>query len=175
MGANRVLELSSKNSADVNFEEASDGGRLLALWDAETGDLIAQTKAPRAVWVCASPDGKQVAEAGSDKKVRIRNASTLEVEKEFRAHEEKLLCVAWHPSLPLLATSAQDGTLRIWNVATLQKVEGWSVRPSYVSTIDQQVVSRIEITGDGRELNVYRSNKILVFKPLSFAADQSVR
>ena len=175
VGANRVLELSSKNSADVNFEEASDGGGLLALWDAETGDLIAQTKAPRAVWVCASPDGKQVAEAGSDKKVRIRNASTLEVEKEFRAHEEKLLCVAWHPSLPLLATSAQDGTLRIWNVATLQKVEGWSVRPSYVSTIDQQVVSRIEITGDGRELNVCRSNKILVFKPLSFAADQSVR
>jgi serine/threonine protein kinase/WD40 repeat protein len=51
--------------------------RAILVWNAKTGDRLATVYAPDAMTFCVSPDGKQIAEAGMDMHIRIRNAETL--------------------------------------------------------------------------------------------------
>jgi WD40 repeat protein len=139
------------------------------LWDALTGELLSKTPAPGAVVICASPNGEYIAEAGSDKRVRIRSGRTLEVQQNFRVHETELTGIVWHPRLPFIVTSAKDGLLRVSDANTLQCLEQISTHPFGIYPgAGEYHRFRIEITADGSELNVYRDHKILVFRPESF-------
>lgn len=70
-------------------------------------------------------DGNGIAayrvEGGEDKRVRIHDGRTLEVEHEFRAHERTVTGAGWHPKLPILATR-DEGRVRIWDTETQRKV-----------------------------------------------------
>jgi len=97
--------------------------RAMVLWDAETGVRILQVDAPDANGLCISPDGKQICEAGNDMRLRLRNGKTLEIEREFRAHDGAISDVEWHPKLPLLVSSSEDLTVRVWNLKDGHLVE----------------------------------------------------
>ena len=169
VGAQRVAEIAYLNSGTSGDADSKAGSVRIALWNAESGELAGSVEAANAVWICASPDGKHLAEAGSDKRVRIRSAQTLEVEREFRCHEARLTGVAWHPTKPLLVTKAEDGIIRVWNLETLQKMEAFDSPSHRPARSDDKRFFRLEITADGRELNVYRQNHtVLVFCPESF-------
>jgi serine/threonine protein kinase len=169
VGAQRVAEIAYLDAGASEDADAAAGSVRIALWDAESGELAGSVKAANAVWICASPDGRHVVEAGSDKRVRIRSAQTLEVEREFRCHEAGLTGVAWHPTKPLLVTQAQDGIIRVWNVETLQKVEEFDSPAHRAARTEEKNQYRLEITADGRELNAYRNtDRLLVFRPESF-------
>jgi WD40 repeat protein len=171
VGVNRVAEISRLERGSADSSEAEGQLKQLALWDALTGELLAKTPSPSAVMLCASPDGEYVAEAGSDKRVRIRSGKSLEVKQNFRVHETELNGIAWHPRLPIIVTSASDGLLRIWDMKTLQCLEQISTAPHFiVSLAGEHHKYRIEIPEDGAELNLYRGYKILVFRPESFQA-----
>jgi WD40 repeat protein len=101
-----------------------------------------------------------------DKRIRIRDSRTLEVEKEFRAHEDAITGIAWHPNAPLLVTTSKDGVTRIWDLVELKKVEEWFGDPS-------PEVFRLEITTDGLELNEVRGNQIRVYQPRVFRKQAS--
>ena len=103
--------------------EALANTRSLVLWNVEDGARIHSVDAPDAQALSVSPDGTQVAEAGLDMKVRIRNAETLEVSQVLRVHDGPVLDVAWHPKSPLLATCSEDFMLRIWNLQTGELVQ----------------------------------------------------
>ncbi len=162
-GSNRVTEIALRTS--VGPEEGTGELLQLALWDANSGSLLTATKAPNARRICASPDGLQIAEAGADKRVRIRNAHTLEVEHEFRVHEDSVVGVAWHPRLPRLATVSRDGVIRVWDLTNLRKLEEFTTLPlrSDIS---------LEIPPNGSELVLYElggsSAHIKVYQPESF-------
>jgi WD40 repeat protein len=171
VGVKSVVEISSLAQSAEELPEGAGNLRQLALWDALSGELISKTAAPNAVMLCASPDGQYIAEAGSDKRVRIHNGKTLEVQQNFRAHESELNGIAWHPRLPIIVTSASDGLLRIWDMKTLQCLEQISTAPyPFASRAGEHHRYRIEIPEDGAELNLYRSYRILVFRPESFQA-----
>jgi hypothetical protein len=70
-----------------------------------------------------TPDGKRFAEAGADKMVRIRDSQTLEVLREFRAHDGPITAIAWHPNKPILATASADLTIKLWNLETGRRLE----------------------------------------------------
>jgi len=151
-----ILSL-KKESADV-----SDGSldRLsVMLFDAASGKSLAVADTPFAYCVCASPDGKSFAEGGVDKRVRIRNSASLAVESEFRGHDDKIVCVAWHPFLPFLATSSSDHTIRIWNLEEGRMLEKFRL-PSQSSFI--------EVSSDGRYLVSRTGNYIKIFEPMVF-------
>jgi serine/threonine protein kinase/WD40 repeat protein len=169
VGLNRVAEISSLEQSSPDLSGAEGNLRQLALWDALTGELLSKTPALGAVVICASPDGEFVAEAGSDKRVRIRDGRTLEVWQDFRVHETELTGIAWHPRLPVIVTSAKDGLLRVSDTRTLQCLEQISTGPFGIfPAAGEHHRFRLEITADGSELNVYRDHKILVFRPESF-------
>jgi len=132
--------------------------RLLAIWSALTGELLAQTLANRIRSLAASPDGRWVVEGGEDKRVRIRNGRTLEVEHEFRAHERAVTGVVWHPKLPLLVTR-DEGRVRIWDTQTWQKLEELRLDPGD---------GALHIQGDGTRLSVTDDGGVELYEPASF-------
>ena len=97
----------------------SDSEHLIVVWDALTGDVVQTTTHDTPMdALSVSPDGGRFAEAGMDKKVRIRDTKTLEVLQEFRAHNDTIGTLAWHPTLPVLASASNDFTVKIWNLET---------------------------------------------------------
>jgi hypothetical protein len=100
------------------------GGRdAIVVWDSSDGKVLRHQFNPTTLHALAvSPDGTLLAEAGTDRRVRIRDCQTLEIVQEFRAHDGTIGALAWHPSLPVLATASEDLTVRFWNLETGERI-----------------------------------------------------
>lgn len=89
----------------------------IVVWDTDTGKRVHQLQSESARnCLDTEPRGNRIAEGGDDKFVRIRDADSLAVLREFRAHDAPLHAVAWNPAFPILATSASDRAIRLWDV-----------------------------------------------------------
>ena len=96
----------------------------IVLWDAATGKIVQTATHRTAMDVLAvAPDGRRFAEAGADKRVRIRDAATLAVQQEFRAHDGPITTLAWHPKKPIVATASADLSVKLWNIETGWRLE----------------------------------------------------
>ncbi len=96
----------------------------VVLWDAATGKILQTTGNPTQMDdITIAPGGSRFAEAGVDKKVRIRDSETLAVKQEFRAHDGAITALAWHPTRPILATGSADLCIRLWDLDTGRRLE----------------------------------------------------
>jgi len=96
----------------------------IVLWDGFTGKVVQTATHPTTMDVLAvGPGGNRFAEAGMDKNVRIRDASTLAVQQEFRVHDGPITALAWHPAKSILATASTDLTVKIWNLETGRQMD----------------------------------------------------
>ena len=158
VGADRVVEV-------VTMEKAGEAGRdaleirSLMLWNAQTGQPVTNVPALRARALCVSPDAQHIAEAGEDKRVRIRNSKTLAVEQDARVHDSEVNGVVWHPTLPLIATTSNDATLRIWNLSDFHMVQEFRLRGRGED---------LRLSPDGRSLSLKAGSEILRFEPEAF-------
>ena len=158
VGSDRVVEV-------VTMEKAGEVGRAaletrsLMLWNAETGQPVTNTPALQARALCVSPDAQRIVEAGEDKRVRIRNSKTLAVEQDVRVHDSEVNGVAWHPTLPLIVTTSNDATLRIWDLSDFHKVQEFRLRGGGED---------LRISPDGRSLSLKTNDGILRFEPEAF-------
>jgi WD40 repeat protein len=141
--------------------------RAILLWDATTGKRLATAYTPDASALCVSPDGRQLAEAGADMRIRIRNADTLAVEKEFRAHDGPVTDLAWHPTQPVLASASEDLNVRFWSLTNgiqLGELLGIGAQP-------EQRPEQLTISPDGKFLGVRSSAfGVGLFEPAAFQA-----
>jgi serine/threonine protein kinase/WD40 repeat protein len=111
---------------------AGAAGNLVAIRDLTSADgstlsdlVVLREESPEAVAIrpftlrlndlACSPDRSLVALAGSDKTVRILRADTLDDVHRFRAHDDQITAVAFHPSLPILASASNDGAMKLWH------------------------------------------------------------
>ena len=111
--------------ATAKFDRGNPGSEeRLILWDAATGKITrtATNRSPMDV-LALSSDGRRFAEAGTDKLVRIRDAATLAVLQEFRAHDGPITALAWHPKHPIVASASTDMTIKLWNPETGRRLE----------------------------------------------------
>jgi len=101
----------------------------LVLFDGDTGEQLRSVTHPSAMdAVAASPDGRKLIEAGTDKRVRVRDAETLEILKEFRVHDGAVIKLAWSPQRAIIATGSMDRCVRVWNVDTGAMLEEFRLK-----------------------------------------------
>jgi eukaryotic-like serine/threonine-protein kinase len=102
----------------------ADAEDWIVAWDTETGERVAAERSPTPLHCLATePGGLRLAEAGDDKVVRIRDASTLALLSEFRAHDGPINAIAWNPKRPMIATGSTDRSVRIWDAETGRLIE----------------------------------------------------
>jgi hypothetical protein len=124
------LEHSIENHADWVFGVAftADGKHLLTssrdktakVWDLEAKEsLLTFPDHQQPVYgVAIRPDGKVGYSVGEDNQLRSWNAVGDQGGKQVRVlggHGKPILKLAAHPKLPLMATCAADGTVKVWD------------------------------------------------------------
>jgi RNA polymerase sigma factor (sigma-70 family) len=95
---------------------ASCGGQEVSLWDLAAGRELRRVKGDerKVDWVTFSPDGKTMAYAGNDHRIRI---APLEGEPRLlRGHVHHIFNVAFSGDGKTLASASADETVRIWDV-----------------------------------------------------------
>jgi WD40 repeat protein len=144
---------------------ATSGSSTPRLWDAATGDSLAELRGHRNdAWTVAfSPDGKLLASASLDNEARLWEVPSGKLHGVLKGHVQGATSLAFSPDGKTLATGAHDRRVKLWNVSTQQElatlpVDGW--------------IWRICFSPDGRRLAVGRysggSNAIHVWRAPSF-------
>lgn len=117
-------------SVDKSVRSAAfspDGSRLVAgdragritIFDIDTGEEVVSQKQPGSIFgVDYSPNGELIATVGSDKVVRLWDATTLEERQTMSGHDGPIYNVKFASSGPLLATVGWNKNIRLWNVET---------------------------------------------------------
>ncbi len=91
-----------------------------------------------------SPDGTQIASAGFDRKVRVRDAKTGKVLHTLDEHSDIVYGVSWSPDGRRLASASRAGSVTIWNVARN--------RYDQLLNVSAQAVFGVAWSPDGRML-----------------------
>lgn len=84
--------------------------------DILTGDVILDRDLPYIVNdIETTPDSRHFALACGDKRIRIFDSDTLGLVQEFRAHDDEVTALRFHPKLPILASGSEDLKVRLWH------------------------------------------------------------
>lgn len=102
-------------------------GKTLRLWDSDLREEQRPIAKP-AVCLAWSPDGNQLAIGGGgepdhgDGTIRICDARSWNVLADIQQSADDLVCLAWHPQMPRIASGNQKGAVRIWDTQSGQEV-----------------------------------------------------
>ena len=102
-----------------NFYAAAEGNSLLA-WKIPAEKAIRNFTGSGGFLhaVSYSPDGKTVAAAGQDSKIRTWNAANGEELLVINAHASTIYTLVFSPDGRWLCSGGQDGMVKLWNVKT---------------------------------------------------------
>lgn len=110
--------LTPEHLVGVGFTDHSQRGSsdFIVVWDVTTGRMIQRIPGTCAMErLAVSADLSVFAEGGDDKHIRIRDARTLAIIHEFRAHDGPITALVFHPSRPILASGSSDTSVRFWD------------------------------------------------------------
>jgi serine/threonine protein kinase/WD40 repeat protein len=65
--------------------------------------------------LAASPDGKLVAIAGADQSISLYQSDDLKHVRTFRAHDDPVTAIAFHPAKPVIGSASMDRSVKLWD------------------------------------------------------------
>ena len=102
----------------LNDPTGRQSDRLIC-WKTENGQILHEKDFKSTGFALAiSNDGQRFAVAGKDASIAIHDAQNFEKLNHFRAHDGAITKLAYHPKLPIIASSSADLTIRLWNTET---------------------------------------------------------
>ena len=190
-GANASAALSSDGARLVTWYQ-SDGIDAAHLWDAMTGQLVANLVHTKGLTNAAfAPDGSRLATTSLDGNARIWDAKSGDLIATFRhpRGEESMATAVYSPDGKQLATASHDGTERIWDLASgavVSVLRGHPATTDYIafSADGKRVLTlsrdsrdktvRIWNVADGRENAVLRGHTDKVWDAKFVAGDSRI-
>jgi WD40 repeat protein len=128
-----------------DFVAAAGTEHTIRLWRTEGPDLLRTFRGPvgEITALDMSSDGRYIASATAAGTVSVWSSSSSRPVRNFKAHAERILCVAFGPDR-LLATSGEDGKIKLWNLR--------AGRVMHVLAGGQGPARALHISPDGRRV-----------------------
>lgn len=123
-------------------------------WQSSLGDAVAEVS-----W---SADGTVVSAGGVDGHLGFFRADGGGLLHGFTAHEGGLFHAAFSPTEPLLATSGQDGNVRLWDAANATPVKELPAGAAWVEQLVWSPQGGWLASGAGRKLRIWNPSSGLV-------------
>lgn len=106
-----------------NKRTATGASDELVQYDGASGKpLGTNTMSYRVSALAVSPDHALLAVVGADQQVHVLEADSLKEKKAFRAHDDEITAVTFHPSRPVVATASMDGSVKVWDYQSVRMV-----------------------------------------------------
>ncbi len=125
---------------DGNRLASGDVGGITKIWDIALDKELATFPGNESIRALQwSPDGTRLASLAADhagRFVTIRSTDGMQVEQTLRGHTERIRSICWSPDGTQLATASNDGTLRLWDVATGNMIGQPMQHSGYVTSVD---------------------------------------
>lgn len=143
---------------------ATDAG-VMQLWDIETENPLSDAFTAHSATIFAlkiSPDGTQLASAGDDQKIVIWSLDDLQNDifdnfVPLEGHSDGIFDVAWHPTLPLIASGSRDNTIRLWDLDTVETIRILEGHTDDIEVVVFDPFGEILVSG-GRDNNIIMWN-----------------
>ncbi|MCG8412768.1 MAG: WD40 repeat domain-containing protein [Pseudomonadales bacterium] len=103
--------------------------------------------------------GQWLAVINVDSEVLVVDAKTGTVIKNWKAHDEGALALAWHPRLPIFASSCQNGFVKLWEIDDQHSIEQVS-EIALQSESDNPWIELIKWRRDGKQLAIASGNSV---------------
>ena len=149
---NELHTLSAHNGAVFDLAFHPDGkilasasaDRTVKIWSVETGQRLATLgQSLKELYAVAfSPDGNQVAAAGVDNRIRVwRRADSADAQEPYPllharfAHEGPIVALVYSLDGKTLVSSAEDGTVKLWNAATMKERHLLETQPDWPTAL----------------------------------------
>jgi WD40 repeat protein/tRNA A-37 threonylcarbamoyl transferase component Bud32 len=98
---------------------AATRDKAVAVWDRDGNTTLTVHSLPSPInGLAFSPGGGQLAFAGEDGAIRLRDAVSGREMAVLLGHAGRVAAVAFHPDGAALASAGADGTVRLWDVPT---------------------------------------------------------
>jgi WD40 repeat protein len=114
--------------------------------------------------VSYSPDGKILASASQDTKVKLWDVGTGKELKTLNGHQDGVNGVSYSPDGKILASASRDKTVKLWNVETGKKIK--------ILNGHQHWVNSVSYSPDGKTLASASKDKTVKLWKIRFNTEE---
>ncbi len=108
-----------------------------------------------------SASGRWLAVINAIGEMIVVDASTGSEIKSWTAHDDNALALAWHPKLPIFATSCQSGIVKLWEVDSRHSIN-LQLEITLPSSFESNWIDWLRWRPDGKQLAIGAGNAVLL-------------